>query len=600
MKNIIKTLIVAVGLLSMSSCADFFEEEPIKNISADEYFNSEKALKIYANGFIQRYMPSVANLTRGDQFSDISVTTQTEAFLKVGYTEKEATNWRVGNWSQLYNVNYFLKHMHEAAPFVNDDAIMKHYEGVGRFWRAWFYWEKVKTFGDVPWHDQPIDPDDEEQLYKARDPREFVMEKVLEDINFAAAYCSDDSKFLNGNVVNRYVALALKSRICLYEGTYRKYHGLTNSEAWLRECVKASEDMMTNSPYSLISVVGNETTNYSKVFKSTSPQFQEVIMSNEMSEELSRYHDTSWYYASATYGQRNSATKAFVNMYLNLDGSRFTDQADYNKIEFKDEFKNRDYRLRQTIITPYYEKVVSGKLTNEFSKVFQGLGSQLTFYRTIKWNTDNDAQESNSVSDNSLSVFRYAEILLNYAEAKAELGELGQTEWDKSIRLLRERSGVNGKTPDTADPYLSAYYDGLSDKWILEVRRERTIEMFMENVRRDDLYRWKMGHKLTIEFAGMHIPEVGKPFDMNGDGINDICFYSTSIPKPSTTQSNVTYVQITVNDGDAATGFTINEDNCLVYQLERDWDTYKYLYPVPQEARNINPNLTQNPGWELD
>lgn len=144
-----------------------------------------------------------------------------------------------------------------------------------------------------------------------------------------------------------------------------------------------------------------------------------------------------------------------------------------------------------------------------------------------------------------------------------------------------------------------AYYPGVTDKWVLEVRRERTIEMYVENVRRDDLVRWKMGPKLAVEFAGLYIPEVGKPFDMNGDGKNDICFYSTSIPRPSTLEPGVTYVQITVNETDAATGFGINADNCLVYKLERNWQDHKYLYPIPKEAYDINPNLLpQNPGWE--
>lgn len=486
--------------------------------------------------------------------------------------------------------------MGEAAPHVND-ATMKHYEGVARFWRAWFYWNKVKLFGDVPWYDEPIDPYDEEQMYKGRDKREFIMNKVLEDINFAATNCSVESDYLDVNVVNRYVALTLKSRICLYEGTYRKYHGLSDSETWLRESLSASEEMMADSPYSLLTTAGGEMTDYSKVFKSEEPQYQEVIMANEMSEKFSRYHDASWYYVSGSAGQRNSATKAFINMYLNLDGSRFTDKANYNKVQFKDEFENRDYRLRQTIISPFYVKKVAGKETNEFSKVFPSLGSQLTYYRIMKWNTDNDANESNTSSANSLSVFRYAEILLNYAEAKAELGEMGPAEWDKSIRLLRERAGVNGIIPSSADPYLVNYYDGVSDKWILEVRRERAIEMFMENLRRDDLVRWKMGHKLVVEMAGLHIPELGKPFDLNGDGKNDICFYSKSYPI-SGTEPSVTYVKVTAKEGDEPTVFAVNEDNCLVYLLDREWEDYKYLYPVPKNAIDINPNLLpQNPGW---
>ena len=387
MKPILNKIAIIAGLSFAVSCQSFFDEDPVYSTTTDTFFNSETALETYAIGFLESHLPSAATLTRGDQYSDICVTTQTEGFLKTGgYSAQQANNWARGNWRPLYNVNYFLKHMKDAAPYV-DDATMKHYEGVGRFWRAWFYWDKVKMFGDVPYYDEPIDPDDDEQLYKGRDPREMVMQKVLEDLNFAAANCSTASKYVNTNVINRYVALALKSRICLYEGTYRKYHGLEDSEKWLKECVAASEELMTDSPYTLVATAGEETTNYSKVFKSEEPQYTEVILSNEFNTMLNRFHDASWYYASGSYGSRNSGPKAFVNMYLNLDGTRFTDKAGYNKTQFKDEFAGRDYRLRQTFITPYYTKKVAGKETNEFAKVFPGLTTQLTYYRIIKWNT---------------------------------------------------------------------------------------------------------------------------------------------------------------------------------------------------------------------
>ena len=599
MKPILNKIAIIAGLSLLASCQSFFDEDPVYSTTTDTFFNSETALETYAIGFLESHLPSAATLTRGDQYSDICVTTQTEGFLKTGgYSAQQANNWARGNWRPLYNVNYYLKHMKDAAPYV-DDATMKHYEGVGRFWRAWFYWDKVKTFGDVPWYDEPIDPDDDEQLYKGRDPRDYVMQKVLEDLDFAATWCSKASKYVNTNVINRYVALALKSRICLYEGTWRKYHGLDGSEEWLRACVAASEELMGDSPYSLVSTAGEETTNYSKVFKSEEPQYTEVILANEFNATLNRFHDASWYYASGSYGQRNSGPKAFVNMYLNLDGTRFTDKDGYNKTQFKDEFAGRDYRLRQTFITPYYVKKVGGKETNEFAKVFPGLTTQLTYYRIIKWNTDDDANESNTSSANSLPVFRYAEILLNEAEAKAELGEMDQTVWNKTIRPLRERSGVSGAMPATADPYLASYYDGVTDKWILECRRERSIELYMENTRRDDLMRWRMGHKLTVEFAGIHIPELGKPFDMNGDGKNDLCFYSKSHPKSGSNQTGVSYVEVTAEEGDNVTTYSVNKDNCLVYILDREWADYKYLYPVPKNALDINPNLRpQNPGWD--
>ena len=598
MKLNIYSIAAAAGLLLAVSCESFLDETPVSKAGRDTYFTSESALEIYSIGFLETQMPSATTITRGDQYSDICVVTQTEGFLKLGgYSAQQATNWAIANWRPLYRVNYFLKYMQEAAPYV-DAATMQHYEGVGRFWRAWFYWDKVKTFGDVPYYDEPIDPDDDEALYKGRDSRDYVMGKVLEDLDYATTYCSTASKYVNTNVINRYVALALKSRICLYEGTWRKYHGLQDSEKWLRECVKADEDLMANGPFKLVNTAGNETKNYSTLFKSENLQYDEVILGNQFGSEWNRYHDASWFFSSGSAGNRNSMPKHFVNMYLNLDGSRFTDKAGYNRTEWKDEFVNRDYRLRQTVITPYYSKKVSGVETDEFSRVFTGLDAQLTYYRIIKYNTDDDANESNTSSWNSLPIFRYAGILLDYAEAKAELGEMTQTVWDRTIRPLRERSGVSGAAPADADPYLAAYYEGVTDKWILECRRERSIELYLENTRRDDLMRWRQGDLLTHEFAGIYIPELGKPFDMNGDGTNDICFYSKSHPKTGT-QTGVTGVEITAEPGDNTTTFSINGDNCLVYVLDREWADYKYLYPVPKTAIDINPNLLpQNQGWD--
>ena len=595
MKPTLNKIAIIAGLSLAVSCQSFFDEDPVYSTTTDTFFNSETALETYAIGFLEGHMPSAATLTRGDQYSDICVTTQTEGFLKTGgYSAQQANNWARGNWRPLYNVNYYLKHMKDAAPYV-DDATMKHYEGVGRFWRAWFYWDKVKTFGDVPWYDEPIDPDDDEQLYKGRDPRDYVMQKVLEDLDFAATWCSKASKYVNTNVINRYVALALKSRICLYEGTWRKYHGLDGSEKWLRACVAASEELMGDSPYSLVSTAGEETTNYSKVFKSEEPQYTEVILANEFNMTLNRFHDASWYYASGSYGNRNSGPKAFVNMYLNLDGTRFTDKDGYNKTQFKDEFAGRDYRLRQTFITPYYVKKVAGKETNEFAKVFPGLTTQLTYYRIIKWNTDDDANESNTSSANSLPVFRYAEILLNYAEAKAELGEFDATVWDRTIKLLRERAGVDGTRPTKIDEYLQEAYfspdDGnnkITDCDILEIRRERAIELLLEGRRYDDLMRWHLGGLLNKQWYGIYIGEVDKAYDLNNDGVNDVCVTDKAGSEPG--------VKYIVRNSERAL-----EDGAsgrLVYNLQRYFNEQRYVHPIPKTALDKNPDLGQNVAWK--
>lgn len=582
------SLILLIGMIQLS-CSDFFDKEPYNTLSSETFYDSEKALVLHSNGLIIKNMPGVGTLCWGDQYSDIMAVNSTQDFLKTAtWSAQQQTGWARSNWAQIYNVNYYLSRMYEAAGAVNNDAIMKHYEGVGRFWRAWLYYDKVRTFGGVPWYDKPIDPEDKEQLYKGRDSREYVMDKILEDLNFAAEHCFTDSKYLNNSLINKYVVLALKSRICLFEGTYRKYHtemGLSGSaERWLRECISASQELMNNSPYSILNSPTNVQTQYRSLFNSPEPQYQEVIYANEFNADKARFHNVTWKFTSGSFGSRWSPTKAFVNTYLNLDGSRFTDKDDYNKTDFYTEMQNRDYRLQQSIMSPWYTKKVAGKDQN----VTQDFSVTLTGYQVIKWNLDDETYEGVEISANSLPVFRMGEILLNYAEAKAELGEMNSSVWDESIRPLRERSGVNGAEPIDTDDYLKNYYR-IDDKWILEIRRERAIELLLEGHRYNDLMRWKLADLLLIEWDGIYIPKLDTPIDLNNDGKNDFCV----VKEKSGTESGVYYLNLSTMPN-----FELNSDNCLVYKESRVWEDKKYLRPIPKSAIDVNPNLEQNPGWE--
>ena len=204
-------------------------------------------------------------------------------------------------------------------------------------------------------------------------------------------------------------------------------------------------------------------------------------------------------------------------MYLKTDGSRVTDDADWKSMQYAEVFADRDYRLAQTVISPEYRKYNKAGLLVPTAPNFAVTG---TGYQIIKWNIDNEAYEASKISNNSLPIMRYAEVLLNYAEAKAELGEMTDDVWDRTIRLLRERSGVNGDRPATADNYLADYYaqlDGskISDKDILEVRRERSIELISEGDthtnRWFDLLRWHLGHKAVKQWYGIYVPALKTP-----------------------------------------------------------------------------------------
>ena len=214
----------------------------------------------------------------------------------------------------------------------------------------------------------------------------------------------------------------------------------------------------------------------------------------------------------------------------------------------------------------------------------------LTGYQVMKFNLDDETYESASIANNSLPIIRYAEILLNYAEAKAELGEFDGDIWDRTIRPLRERAGVNGDRPSTPDPYLQTYY-GISDTDILEIRRERAIELLLEGRRYDDLMRWHLGELLNKQWYGIYIPALDTSYDLNGDGINDVCVTEGAAGN----ETGVTYITL---GGTSLYTLENGTSGRLMYNYARNFDEQRYLRPIPRTALNINPDLGQNYYWK--
>ena len=231
MKNHIAILI---GALALCSCEDYLTQENPNKIESEYYFTDESSLEIYTNGFIRSFATAIKSFVDGDKNADTHSWDGQAAYFMDNYSADDATNWTTSNWSQLRSINYYLDNMRNA---VASDAILDHYEGVGRFFRALFYIDKVQTFGAVPWYDTSIDATDREALFKDRDNREFVASKILEDLDYACTYCLTSDKYrVRASYIHRYVALALKARFCLYEGTMRKYHAVDPStgRAWTR------------------------------------------------------------------------------------------------------------------------------------------------------------------------------------------------------------------------------------------------------------------------------------------------------------------------------------------------------------------------------
>lgn len=568
------------------------EQTPESTASKSAVFGSEKGLELYVNSFYSILPGDATNL---DAMSDYLAVKAVPTFVQEGaYAPTLSSGW---SWTDLRNINYFL--FNNKDPKVPED-VRRNYNAIAKFFRAYFYFEKVKRFGDVPWIGKPLVTTDP-ILYGGRDSRTLVMDSVLADITYAAAnikMANDPTR----SMITKNVALALKSRICLFEGTFRKYHtglGLQSSAAaWLTNAAEAAKEIMTNGGYS-ISSTGGAGKSYRNVFTSNLPVTSEVLLASICDLTLNVLNDANWYWTSGTYGDKASFIRTFINTYLNLDGTPFTNNPNYPTILFKDEVKNRDLRLKQTIRLGDYKRISGGALIPApplFSYTFTG-------YQPIKWTLDDMYYDTRDLNTNSISEFRYAEVLLNYAEAKAELGTLTDADWAATVGVLRARGGITGgltTKPTFVDPYLVAnYFPDINDPVILEIRRERGIELCLEGFRFADILRWKRGELMNMEWNGFYVPALNTPMDLNEDGILDVAFYQGTKPSPAV--SGVTYVDVSAVVSGKTNSMLLKNSSSgeitWMNNIKRKWENKMYFYPIPQTDLITNPNLVQNPGW---
>lgn len=575
MKRFIYILALTIGL---SACD--LNKLPLDSISPETFFNTENDLLLYSNSFYNMlpsgediYLEDVDNIVK-NSFRDEHQGTRIVPTTDV--------KW---DWKNLRNVNYFLANSGKCP----DARAVAKYNGLARFFRAFYYYGMVKRYGDLPWYSKPMSITDGELLTKSRDPRAMVMDSVMADIDYAIANLDNVRQV---NTITKWTALALKSRIGLYEGTFRKYHpefNLPDADKFLDASIAASQELIQNSGYAIYT--STPATAYQNLFASDNAIASEVILARDFSDELQVYHNLNYYTMTASQG-KPGLEKKLVNSYLMADGSRFTDIKGYETMQFFAEVQNRDPRLSQTIRTPGYKRL------GENNTLVQEFGATMTGYQLIKfvaapkWDTYNK-----DITD--MPIFRYAEVLLNYAEAKAEKGTLTQADLDMSTKLTRDRVGMPNINMAQAnanpDPYQANMYKNLSGDnkgVLLEIRRERRIELVMENsFRWDDLIRWKEGHLLTQVFKGMYLPGPGS-FDLDNDGKIDIVVYEGTKPAINNVQLLKLGSDISLEKGNQGGNIVVNA------HINKKFDENKdYLYPIPLQELLLNPKLTQNPNW---
>ncbi|MBD3590900.1 RagB/SusD family nutrient uptake outer membrane protein [Bacteroides sp. GM023] len=578
MKAINKIIILGMVTALFSSCD--LTLLPENAVTPDNYFKNKSDLELWTNQFYTLLdEPDASAGMNADDMIDKGMGQVIEGTRSAA----SETGW---SWSKLRHINYFLQHSSNC----DDETARNEYNGVAQFFRAYFYFVKVRRYGDVPWYDQVLGSEDQELLAKARDSREFVMDQVLKDFEDAATNLPAKSKESRNTRVTRWAALAFASQAALYEGTYRKYHGMDNYEKYLEAAASTAKQFIDESGFSLYK---EGTEPYRDLFCADQAKATEVVLARAYNfEGLQLSHSVQFSIANLQMG----FTRRFMNHYLMLDGSRFTDKEGYETMFYTDEVKGRDPRLEQTVLCPKY--IQKGETTVTANDLSAYCG-----YKPIKFVSSKD-HDGAAKSTSDWPLMRAAEVYLNYAEAKAELGTLKQEDLDISVNKIRTRAKMPDLILDDAngkpDAYLAACYpnvdQGANKGVILEIRRERTIELVMEGLRQWDLFRWKEGKQMFnhyIPYLGLYIPGVGT-YDMDGDGTPDLEIYETTATSQCDNKKKLDK-DIYLSNG--TSGYIIGFPKVT---YGKDWKEERdYLWPIPADQRVLTQGvLSQNPGWE--
>ena len=607
MKHILYILSSLVVLGVMAVSCDL-TEDPQAQAGRAIVFGDEAGLRNFTYGFYD-YLPDYSGAHRINIMHDHSAKMNTGTYEQGAYTTSTSTSW---SWSAIRNVNYFIKY--NTDPEVLE-SVRNNYTGIARMFRAYLYYDKLVTYGNVPWIDKPLDPTDED-LYKTQDNRDVIIRHIMEDLDYAAENILEDKITPYSNAVNKWTALALKSRICLFEGTFRKYHasGSQYGSQYLQGCTlsanellqaaaEAAKKIMDDGPYKLhtgAAYTAGGRGAYRDLFISDDPVTEEVMLAYTQSKDLSVRGEANWYYNPTSYGPHLSMTRAFAKTYLNADGTIYNEKTPTGAYKnFVQETTGRDARLCQTIRgADYTRKDASGA----FIRTATDMSLSLTGYQYTKYVMDDVGYDNGRTNDNDVPLLRYAEVLLNYAEAKAELGTITADDWSRTIGALRRRAGITGgdldKLPTVVDTYLQqTFYPNVSNPVILEVRRDRAIELILEGFRLTDLKRWACGKDWeTAPWDGIYIPALDAPVDLNGDGSYDV--YVTA---DANYQKTGQYKSIAMTLNEHQKAVKLADDPAggylLGYDMPRKWNDNMYLYPVPENVILKNDNLKQNPGW---
>lgn len=574
--NISKINIVLFSALSMvfSSCLDL---EPKAQLAETNLWQDVDQYKLFASQFYgwTRDFVDLDDGPHSDGRSDLRTGATLDIYSNGTYAIPSSDDNYTDNYNRIRQVNLLLSNA-ESYPIPEDIAV---YVGEAKFFRAYLHFDLVQIYGNIIMVDKPLTVTSSE-LHKERDNRGKVIDFIIQDLQDAIEVLPSNSEISTDDLgrVSKQAAQAFLSRVALYEGTWQKFRndGQVNNErssSLLGIAAKAADEVIKSGEFSLFKPADLSTNAYKYMFILEDTKSNPASIKKDANNEyiFSRRHDEvlrpiGFNITQGRLGNAVYITRKLANMYLTSDGLPINEEeTDYSTMN--SEFKNRDNRMAGTLMVSgeYYWSNGPGRVNwtgdaedkaSATFKPFYPSDRGGSGYFTQKWCTERTVATGKEAYD--FPIIRYAEVLLNYAEAVFERdGTISDDDLKKSINLVRKR--VNPDMPDLTNSFVDT--NNLDMR--TEIRRERTVELFDEGFRMDDLKRWKTAEtEMTMDLLGVK-------------------YVDTEFQKEWPDMSNPT-----------------NSDGCIVLESGRVWQDKHYLYPLPTDQLKLNPNLKQNPGWE--
>ncbi len=563
---------------AMTSCLDL---DPKDSMGDNLVWNKADNFQLFANQFYAwtrdmgsttDYQNGISDGVHSDYRSDLVCASSINTYSQ----GTNAIPEKDGNFTALYKRIYYTNLLLKNAESFDNKASIAIPMGEALWFRAYLHFELVQIYGDAQMLTEPLDIDNN-QLYASRNSRTEVIDQCISDLRRASELLPDVPA--EEGRLCKDAANAMLSRVALYEGTWQKFHHSNTARAseLLGIAKEAAKAVIDGQHYALFydaSLVNSGISSINQSYRymfilEDAGQCNPAALSKSANKEYilaKRHRDTDKLQLNVTHGMLANAcfiTRKMANMYLCSDGLPIEKSPLFQGYtQAASEFQNRDARMDNTMLLhgkKYWNNDGKWRTTWTDADLDNALTTNArsnSGYQNQKWGVEREVTDYYESMD--YPVIRYAEVLLNYAEAAYELNEnISDQDLDISLNLVRRR--VNPAMPKLSNSFVAA--NGLSMRE--EIRRERTVELVLEGFRIDDLKRWKTAEKeMPQEQLGVKVK--GTWFETNWSG-----------------QAR-----------------SLNADGCIVLYGGRTWAQKNYLYPLPNDQRQLNPNLSQNPGWE--